>query len=184
MRTSPVRKLAEIGVIAALYVVLTLVVAPFAFGPIQCRVSEALTILPVFTPVAIPGLALGCLLANFIGLSIGANGVGAWDLLFGTAATLLAAVFTYLFRNVKLGKWPWLSLIPPVFFNAVIIGAEIMFAYDPKELWSFGLYGIYAAQVGIGEAIAVLAGGTLLHLALTRSGADRRLFAGDYAPRD
>ena len=181
MRTKPARRLAEIGVIAALYTALTLV-NPLAFGPIQCRVSEALTILPVFSPAAIPGLTLGCFLSNLIGLSMGANVAGAWDLLLGTGATLLAAIFTYLFRNVTLGRWPWLALIPPVFFNAVIIGAELALSplLFPEPSWA--LFPVCAAEVGAGEAIAVFVGGSLLHLALTRSGADRRLFAG--TPRE
>ncbi len=177
MRNKPVRYLTEVGVIAALYTALTMI-NPFSFGPIQCRVSEALTILPVFTPAAIPGLTIGCFLANLIGLSMGTNVAGAWDLLLGTGATLLAAIFTYLFRKVTLRGWPWLSLIPPVFFNAVIIGAELALSplLFPEPSWS--LFPVCAAEVGAGEAIAVLVGGTLLHFALTRSGVDRRLFGG------
>lgn len=183
MRNRPVRYLTETALIAALYAALTMV-NPFSFGPIQCRVSEALTILPVFTPTAIPGLTLGCFLANLIGLSTGANVAGAWDLLLGTSATLLAAIFTYLFRKVTLRGWPWLSMIPPVFFNAVIIGAELALSplLFPEPSWA--LFPVCAAEVGAGEAIAVFAGGTLLHFALTRSGADRRLFAGGRPPQD
>lgn len=180
MRTRPIRTLTEIGVIAALYAALTLVLPIASYGPIQCRLSEALTILPVFTPAAIPGLTLGCFIANLVGLSMGANVAGAWDLLLGTVATLLAALCTYWFRGVLLRGWPWLSLIPPVIFNAVIVGGELTFAlFDPP---SWGIFGLCAAEVGIGEAVAVFAGGSLLHLALTRSGADRRLFGA--APRD
>jgi len=176
MRTKPARYLAEVGVIAALYTALTMV-NPLSFGPIQCRVSEALTILPVFTPTAIPGLTLGCFLSNLIGLSTGANVAGAWDLLLGTGATLLAALFSYWFRKVQLRGWPWLSLIPPVFFNAVIIGAELALSplLFPEPSWA--LFPVCAAEVGAGEAIAVFVGGSLLHLALSRSGAARRLFA-------
>lgn len=175
------RQLTEIGVIAALYTALTLVIAPFSFGEIQCRVSEALTILPVFTPVAIPGLVLGCFLSNLIGLSMGANVAGAWDLLLGTGATLLAALFSYWFRKVTLRGWPWLSLIPPVFFNALIVGGELAFALVPKAPWD--TFPLFAAQVGLGEAIAVFVGGSLLYVALTRSGAARHLFASD-PPRE
>ena len=181
MRTKPVRQLTEIAVIAALYTALTMV-NPFSFGPIQCRVSEALTVLPVFTPVAIPGLTLGCFLSNLIGLSTGANVAGAWDLLLGTGATLLAALFSYWFRGVKLRDWPWLSLIPPVFFNAVIIGAELALSPLLFAEPSWALFPVCAAEVGAGEAIAVFVGGSLLYFALSRSGADRRLFVN--APHD
>ncbi len=182
MRTKHIRQLTEIGVIAALYAALTLVLPVASFGPIQCRASEALTILPVFTPAAIPGLTLGCFIANLVGLSMGANVAGAWDLLLGTLATLLAALCTYGFRRVTLRGWPWLSLIPPVLFNAVIVGAELTFALFDAPSW--GLFAVCAAEVGAGELAAVFAGGTLLYLALTRSGADRRLFAGGYPPHD
>ena len=76
-------RLTQAGLIAAMYAVCTALIQPAAYGPVQFRFSEVLTILPVFTPAAIPGLAVGCLVANLYGLSTGANIAGAWDLLFG-----------------------------------------------------------------------------------------------------
>ena len=87
-----VRRLAEAGLIAAMYAALTVAVTPIAYGPVQFRISEVLTILPVFTPAAIPGLTVGCFVANLFGLMSGANPAGAWDLLLGPLATLLAAL--------------------------------------------------------------------------------------------
>lgn len=83
------RRLCEGGLIAALYIALTVPLQPIAFGPLQVRPSEMLTILPVLTPAAIPGLAVGCVLSN--ALCIASNPAGAWDILFGSAATLAAA---------------------------------------------------------------------------------------------
>ena len=82
--------LAYSAAIAAIYVALTMLVAPIAFGPVQFRISEALTILPFFTPVAIPGLFVGCLLANLLGSA------AIWDVVFGSLATLIGAVGTWL----------------------------------------------------------------------------------------
>ena len=81
--------LVQAALIAAVYVVLTLVFAPFSYGEIQVRISEALTILPFFTPAAIPGLFVGCILANLLGGAI------PLDIAFGSIATLIGAVFTY-----------------------------------------------------------------------------------------
>jgi len=89
--------LVQAALIAAVYVVLTLVFAPFSYGEIQVRISEALTILPFFTPAAIPGLFVGCILANLLGGAI------PLDIAFGSIATLIGAVFTYKLRNSN--KW-------------------------------------------------------------------------------
>ena len=104
--------------IAALYVVLTLVFAPISFGPIQLRVAEALCILPMFTPAAIPGLFIGCLLANLIG-----GGV-ILDVIFGSLATLIGAVLGYLLRNNR-----WLVPIPAVIANALIVPFVLKYGY-------------------------------------------------------
>ena len=126
------RVLAQGAMIAAIYTVLTLLAATMnlAYGPVQFRFSEALTILPMFTPAAVPGLTIGCLLSNIF------SGYGAADMIFGTLATLLAAISTRMLRTVRIKDIPWLAPLPPVLFNAVIIGAEI--AFLPRKA-SFGL---------------------------------------------
>jgi hypothetical protein len=96
--------LVQAALIAAVYVVLTLVFAPFSYGEIQVRISEALTILPFFTPAAIPGLFVGCILANLLGGAI------PLDIAFGSIATLIGAVFTYKLRNSN----KWLAPVPPI----------------------------------------------------------------------
>ena len=165
--------LAQAGVIAAMYTALTMILPAASFGPIQVRLSEALTILPVFSPVAVPGLTVGCLLANMLGLATGANPIGAWDLLLGPTATLLAALLTRLWRNKKVAGLPILSCLPPIFFNAVIIGAELSFAYYDFSLPTLGFC---MGTVGLGQLIACLGGGLILYLALDRSGAAAVLF--------
>ena len=91
MKSSPIRIMTTIGLIAALYTALTMCLTPIAFGPVQCRLSEALTVLAAFTPTAIPGLVLGCAISNLIGIGMGANIAGALDVLLGPLATGLAA---------------------------------------------------------------------------------------------
>lgn len=162
--------LAEAGLIGGMYAALCLLLSAISYGPIQVRVAEALTILPVFTPAAIPGLSVGCLLANLFG----GGAAGAWDWLFGTLTTLAAAGATYALRNVRWRKLPIAATLPPVVFNAVVIGAEL--AVAGADGFSWPLFFLYAAEVGIGQLIACVGGGLLLAAALERTGAHTRLF--------
>ena len=110
----------QAALIAAVYVVLTLVFAPFSYGEIQVRISEALTILPFFTPAAIPGLFVGCILANLLGGAI------PLDIAFGSIATLIGAVFTYKLRNSN----KWLAPVPPIVANAVLVPFVLRYGYS------------------------------------------------------
>jgi len=150
MRNNVTRKLTVSAVIAALYAVLTLILPMLSYGPVQIRFSEALTILPFFIPEAIPGLTVGCFIANVIGSPM------PIDWLLGTAATMLAALLTYHTSH------KWLAPLPPVICNALIIGAEI--AWFETGLGSgFALAFAYnALTVGLGELIACYALGMLL----------------------
>lgn len=131
--------LVQAALIAALYVVLTYLANALglASNAIQIRFSEALTILPFFTPAAIPGLFAGCLLANIL------TGCLLPDIIFGTAATLLGAVFTYLLRRHK-----WLAPLPPILANTVIVPFVLLYAYGIRPLWLSFL------TVGAGEVIS------------------------------
>ena len=142
--------LAYSAAIAAIYVVLTMLVAPIAFGPIQFRISEALTILPVFTPVAIPGLFVGCLLANLLGNAM------IWDVIFGSLATLIGAVGTWLLR-----KHRHLACLPPILSNTLIIPWVLRYAYGEASLIPYLML-----TIGIGELLAVGVLGNLLLVAL------------------
>lgn len=117
-----VRFLTESAVIAALYATATYLSAAFslAYGPVQFRLSEALTVLSTLTPAAISGLTIGCIIGNI------SSPMGIWDVLFGSAATLLGAVTGRMLRNVQIKKLPVLSSLMPVIFNAVIVGLEIV----------------------------------------------------------
>ncbi len=139
MKKETIVYLTQAAMIAAIYVALTLVFAPFSYGQIQVRISEALTILPVFSSAAIPGLFLGCLLANFLG------GAAIPDIIFGTLATLIGAWGTYMLRNTKPALFP----LPPILSNAFIIPFVLRYAYAVALPIPFMML-----TVGIGEVIA------------------------------
>jgi len=140
MKNNQTMKIASAGLIAALYVVLTYVAASvgLASGVIQVRISEALTILPVFTAAAVPGLTVGCVLANLL------TGCAAWDVVFGSLATLIGAVGTRMMR-----KTPQLAWIPPVVANVAIVPIVLMKVYGAEDAWWF-----LALTVGAGELIS------------------------------
>lgn len=158
------------AMIAAIYTVLTLLaaLANLAYGPVQFRFSEALTILPIFTPAAVPGLAIGCLLSNIW------SGYGAADMVFGTLATLLAAIFTRMVRNIHIKKIPVLAPLPPVLFNAVIVGLEL--AVLSAEGFSWAGFWAAALSVGAGELVICYGLGLPLAAALQEIGKRRKLF--------
>lgn len=148
------RYLARAASIAALYVLLTTVFAPISSGLLQCRVSEALCVLPYFTSAAVPGLFVGCALANLL------TGAPLYDVLLGSAATLIAALCTYWMRK-RVTKY--LSPLPSVLFNALIVGALLVFVYDVGVP-----YWLAAAYVGVGQAIACFVLGIPLLLVFER----------------
>ena len=161
-QNSSVRKLVHCGVVAAIYVVLCLALQPLSYGAVQVRVAEALCLLPVFGAEYIVGVVLGCFLANLLGSPY------VLDWVFGTLATLLAAIWTSKLKN------RWLAPLPPVVCNAVIVGAEIAYfaTLDGAAFWP--AYALNAFTVGLGEAIACFVLGTLLLRALDRVPALRR----------
>ena len=112
------RRIAHGAIIAAVYVVLCIIFQPISYGPIQFRIAEALTIMPLFTPAAIPGLFVGCILANIIGQGV------IMDVIFGSLATLIGAVLGYLLRRNR-----WLVPIPAVVANALIIPFVLRYGY-------------------------------------------------------
>lgn len=154
-------ELAKAGVIAAIYTALTVLLAPLSFGAVQVRFSEILTILPVYMPAAVPGLTVGCFLSNLIGLSMGANPAGAWDLLFGTLATGVAAVLTRMLRRVRVKGLPVLATLPPVILNALIIGSELYVMYGGFPWW------LHVVWVGLGQLLSCTIGGTVIAAALS-----------------
>ncbi|MCI8401164.1 MAG: QueT transporter family protein [Lachnospiraceae bacterium] len=138
------------AVIAALYVVLTLPFASFAFGAIQFRVAEALTVLPFFTPAAVPGVTVGCFLANLLG------GAPLPDVVFGALATFIGAVLSYRLRRQK-----WLVCLPPILSNTLIIPWVLRFAYGVPDAIPYLMF-----TVGLSECIAIGILGNVLLTAL------------------
>ena len=165
MRNTRLRSIAAGGVIAAAYAALSLALTPISFGPVQCRVAEAFTLLPVLSPAAIGGVTLGCAITNAIGVTTGANFLGALDILFGTLATLLAALCSRALRKFRIGGFPLLSALPPVLFNAIFIGGEWCWAMTGSLNGSFWLL---AGQIALGEIPACLLGVLLIKLLESR----------------
>lgn len=140
------------ALIAAIYVVLCLVFQPISFSSIQARIAEALTILPYFTPAAIPGVTIGCLLSNIIA------GCNIFDIVFGTLATLIGAYGSYALR-----KYKYLVPLPPIVANIIIIPFVLRFAYGEATPIV-----LLMASVGIGEIISAGLIGMVLLFALER----------------
>lgn len=160
--------------IAGLYAALTLAIAPIAFSAVQFRVSEALTVLPAFTATAIPGLSLGCALANLAGFFLGMNPLGLIDAVVGTLATLIATLLSRQAGKMK-GKWMRRLLVPlpPVLVNAVIVGLELTFVFGPASVPGFAAY---AVSVLIGEAVICYGLGIPLMLILERKDLYQKIF--------
>lgn len=147
------RSLCVSAIIAALYAALTLLLAPLSYGPVQLRVSEALTLLPVLLPQSIPGLFVGCLLANLLGAC-------PWqDIVFGSLATLLAALGTWQFRRSRL-----LAAACPVIANGLIVGLVVSLSYNQPIAFTM-------LTVALGEAAAVALGLMMIRL-IERSNID------------
>ena len=152
--TSKVRYLCEASLSAAIYAALTLLLAPLSYGSVQVRISEALCVLPFFTPAAVPGLFIGCMLANLYTV-----GLGIMDIVVGSLATLLAATVTWLIRN----KSKWLLPLPSVVANAFLV-AWVLVAQGqtPFPYW------VNVLSVGAGQAGACYAIGMPLFFLLKR----------------
>lgn len=163
MNTS-VRKLTFSAVIAALYAALTMLLAPISYGAVQLRLSEVMCILPFFFPASAWGLFVGCMVANLLSM------FGLVDVVFGSMATLLAALCTVMIgrtgrENIAVKA---LACLPPVLFNAVIIGAVIAWFSTPGDLFWAGFW-VNALNVGLGEAAVMYAVGLPLMVWLPKT---------------
>lgn len=138
-KTNPLYTMVYAAMIAAIYVVLTLTFAPISFGAIQFRISEILCIMPFFTPAAIPGLFIGCLLSNFL------CGAAMLDVIFGSIATLIGAIGSYYLRKNK-----WLVCLPPILSNTIIVPWVLRYAYGVPDMIPFLML-----TVAIGEILAI-----------------------------
>ena len=150
------RQMATAGIIAAIYAALTLLLPLPQYGPVQFRLAEAMTVLPFLFPEAVPGLTVGCFLANLLGSPMPV------DWVVGTAATLLAALWTSKLRHRALAP------LPPVICNMVLVGAEIAWFFPAEGMGFWAAFGLNALTVGIGEAAACFILGSLLLQVLPR----------------
>ena len=147
-----VKSLTRAAMVAAVYAALTVLLAPISFGAVQFRVAEALTVMPLFMAEAVPGLAIGCLVANILG------GATLIDIILGSIATLLAAVVTRMLR-----KRPILAMAAPVVFNALIVGPVVYFCYVMAEgAFSMGTLAFTCLTVGLGELAVIYTLGFVL----------------------
>ena len=147
-------KIAISAIIAALYVVLTYLASAMGLASfaVQVRFSEALTILPIFSPAAIPGLFVGCILANVL------TGCALWDIIFGSVATLIGALGTFFLRKHKI-----LATLPPIIANTVIVPFVLLNVYNLE-----GTYWFFALTVCLGEIISCGVLGTFLRKSLEK----------------
>lgn len=153
MRNKNVLRITQAALIAALYVTLTYVFAAISFGEVQLRIAEALTILPMFTPAAIPGLFVGCVLGNMLG------GAVLPDIICGSLATLVGAYGTWMLRNRK----PFLGCVPPIVTNMLVVPFVLRYAYGVELPIPF-----MALTVGAGEVLGCGILGCILYYALVR----------------
>ncbi|MBQ3053866.1 MAG: QueT transporter family protein [Clostridia bacterium] len=149
MKKGTLRGITTASAISAIYVILTLFpgISVLSFGPLQARISEVLCVLPVFTPWAIPGLAVGCFVSNMLG------SVGVADMIFGTLATLIASGASYYLRKYPLG----ISLIPPVLFNGIIVGSMLTFVYmnGSKTALIYNILTVSAGEMAVCYLLAL-----------------------------
>ncbi len=156
-----VHRLTACGIVACLYAVLTISTAALSYGPVQFRLAEALCVLPFFAPWMVWGVTLGCLLANLF------STVSALDVVVGTLATLIAGILTSRCKRTLLAP------LPPVICNSVIVGAMLAWVCAPEAFWSS--WGLFALEVGAGEAAVCYLVGLPLLILFRRQGLDTRL---------
>lgn len=176
MKTKSTVYIVQAAVIAALYAALTILQNTLLPGTasmaVQFRVAEVLTILAVFTPAAIPGLTIGCVIANISSLSV----LGPYDLIFGSIASLLAAVLMYLLRNKRLFKLPVASVLMPALANGIIVGFEIEFFFVEGG-FHFGDFLFQGGCVALGELGVLFVLGLPLARLIEKQGLDKKLLA-------
>ncbi len=154
-----IKQIVFASLIAALYAGLTYGFSFISYGAVQFRISEILTVLPIFTPTGIIGVTVGCFLGN-----IGNIGANPFDIIFGTLATFIAAVITYLCRNIKIKGIPLISLLSPIVINSLIIGLELTVVFVNQK----GGFPIFALWVALGEAVVCLGLGIPFYIILNK----------------
>lgn len=149
------------AMIAAVYAALTLMLSPVSYGAVQLRLSEVLTVLPVFCPASIAGLTVGCFVSNIF------STVSPLDMIIGTLATFIAAVLSRLLRKVRVFNLPILSFLAPVAVNALLIGLEITLFVAPNA--SLGAFLLSAGSVAVGQLIPCVVLGIPLYYLIEKT---------------
>ena len=171
MKDKRIRYIVQAAMIAALYAVLTigqnLLLPGTASMAVQFRVAEALTVLAVYTPAAIPGLTIGCVIANISSVTAG---LGFYDMIFGSLASLLAALAMYGLRNVRIKDIPFPALLMPALFNGIIVGFEIDFFFIGNLHFNFVDFLIQGGFVALGELTVLIVLGIPLCILLNKQG--------------
>ncbi|MCQ2514787.1 MAG: QueT transporter family protein [Ruminococcus sp.] len=176
MKKNTTRYITQAAVIAALYAVLTIlqnVLLPgSASMAVQFRISEVMTILAFFTPAAIPGLTIGCVIANISSLSV----LGPYDLIFGSLASFFAALAMYYLRDVKFLSLPIIGAIMPALANGLIVGFEIEFFFIEGG-FHFGDFLLQGSLVALGELGVLFVLGLPLTALIQKQNIDKKLFS-------
>lgn len=164
----------RVAIIAALYAALTyaqgILLPGTTTAAVQFRASEALNVLALFFPEAIPGLTLGCVISNIYSIGQGLP----LDMIFGSIATLGASAAMYLLRNVKIKSYPWLAMLMPAVFNGIIVGWEIEYFFIEGG-FHIGDFLLQGSLVALGELGVMAILGTLLYYAIIKRGLDKKM---------
>ncbi|MGN0530203.1 MAG: QueT transporter family protein [Eubacterium sp.] len=175
MKNKKVNAIVQTAVIAAMYAALTyaqnFILPGSTSATVQFRVSEALNILALFTPCAIPGLTIGCILSNIYNIGSGLP----LDMIFGSLATLGATLSIRALRNVKIKDYPFLSMLMPALWNGAIVGWEIE-AFFIEGDFNFVDFLVQGGLVALGELAVMLTLGTILYYVMIKRNLDKRLF--------
>ena len=153
------------GIVAALYTVLTYFLAPISYGPLQARISEAMTVFPIFSFNMIPGLTIGCLVSNLIN----PDNLGPVDIIGGTLATLIAGIFSRIIGKKNM----WLGIIPPIVANGIIVGGYLPFLLFDTVTWQEVL--LTMLSVAAGEAVVLVVIGLPLVAVIGKTGLKNKL---------
>ena len=174
MKNTKTRSMVRVAIIAALYAALTyaqgILLPGTTTAAVQFRASEALNVLALFFPEAIPGLTLGCVISNIYSIGQGLP----LDMIFGSIATLGASAAMYLLRNVRIKDYPWLAMLMPAVFNGIIVGWEIEYFFIEGG-FDIGDFLFQGGCVALGEIGVMAILGTALYYAITKRGLDKRL---------
>ena len=173
MQNNKTKSLVKVAVIAAMYTALTyaqnFLLPGTTSAAVQFRASEALNVLALFMPEAIPGLTIGCVLSNLYNIGSGLP----LDMIFGSLATLGTAVCIYLLRNVKINTYPLFAMLMPAIWNGVIVGWEIEFFFIEGK-FHFGDFLVQGGLVAVGELAVMATLGTALYYAISKRGLDKK----------